>query len=209
MSLPDFLDVIFKGPEEKLNSTVYTQPALLTASYAIYRVMEDLGFPEPDYTAGHSLGELTALLVAGGLELNGAVHLTYDRAKFMQSAVPEGRGAMAAFLKISPEEVEEVCRIAREAGVVEPANYNSPVQTVVSGEREAVERAGEIARHRGARVCSPDSERHSHGTHLRAGNQGESLQTALFPRKVVSECRVHGIPRSRYLCGGGTKKRSH
>ena len=152
MSLPDFLDVIFRGPEEKLNSTLYTQPALLTASYAIYRVMEDLGFPEPHYTAGHSLGELTALLVAGGLELSSAVRLTYDRAKFMQSAVPEGRGAMAALLKISSEEVEEVCRLAREAGVVEPANYNSPLQTVVSGEKQAVERAGEIARRRGARV---------------------------------------------------------
>ena len=152
MSLPDIVDVVLKGPEEKLNKTVYTQPGILVASYAIYRVMESHGFPEPDYVAGHSLGEYTALLVAGSVELFEAVRLTYLRGKYMQEAVPEGRGAMAAILKISPEEVEKICEEARSFGVVEPANYNSPQQTVISGEREAVEKAGELARERGARV---------------------------------------------------------
>ena len=152
MSLPDIVDVVLKGPEEKLNRTVYTQPGILVASYAIYRVMEDRGFPKPDYVAGHSLGEYTALLVAGGMELFEAVRLTYLRGKYMQEAVPEGKGAMAAVLKIPPEEVEEVCREAQGFGVVEPANYNSPQQTVISGERLAVEKARELAEKRGARV---------------------------------------------------------
>ncbi|MDQ7038854.1 MAG: ACP S-malonyltransferase [Aquificota bacterium] len=152
MSLPDIVDVILKGPEEKLNQTVYTQPGILTASYAIYRAMESAGFPKPDFVAGHSLGEYTALLVAGGVEVFEAVRLTYLRAKYMQEAVPEGKGLMVAVLKIPPEEVERVCDEAKGFGVVEPANYNSPDQTVISGEKEAVERASDIARERGARV---------------------------------------------------------
>lgn len=152
MSLPDIVEVALKGPEEKLNKTMYTQPAILLASYAIYRVIQDSGFPEPAVVAGHSLGEYTALLVSGGIELFEAVRLTYLRGKYMQEAVPEGKGAMAALLKISPEEVEEVCKIAREFGVVEPANYNSPQQTVISGEKFAVEKAGELAKEKGARV---------------------------------------------------------
>ncbi len=152
MSLPDLVDVVLKGPEEKLNKTMYTQPGILVASYAVYKAMEDAGFPPPDYVAGHSLGEYTALLVAGGIELFEAVRLTYLRGKYMQEAVPEGKGAMAAVIKIPPEEVEEVCKVASEVGVVEPANYNSPQQTVISGEKAAVERAGELAKERGARV---------------------------------------------------------
>ncbi len=152
MSLPDIVDVVLKGPQEKLDSTVYTQPGILVASYAVYRAMETLDFPEPDYVAGHSLGEYTALLVAKGIELFEAVRLTYLRGKYMQETVPEGKGAMVALLKISPQEVEEVCEEAGRFGVVEPANYNSPQQTVISGEKVAVEKASELAKGRGAKA---------------------------------------------------------
>ncbi len=145
-------DIIFKGPDEELNRTINTQPAILTTSLAIYEVLRSYGFPEPDFVAGHSLGEYTALAVAGGVELFEAVRLAHLRGKYMQEAVPEGKGAMAAILKLPPEKVEEVCRLAQDVGVVEPANYNSPEQTVISGEKEAVEKASQIAREMGAKV---------------------------------------------------------
>ncbi|MEN3028572.1 MAG: ACP S-malonyltransferase [Aquificaceae bacterium] len=117
-------DIVFKGPEEELNKTINTQPAILTTSLAIYKAMKAKGFPEPDFVAGHSLGEYAALTVAGGVELFEAVRLAHLRGKYMQSVVPEGEGAMSAVLKLSPEKVEEACRHAQDVGVVEPANYN-------------------------------------------------------------------------------------
>ncbi len=183
MSLPDIVDVILKGPEEKLNRTVYTQPGILIASYAIYRVMEDEGFPKPDYVAGHSLGEYTALLVSGGIELFEAVRLTYLRGKYMQEAVPEGKGAMAAVLKIPPTEVEEICRKAREVGVVEPANYNSPQQTVISGEKPAVDRASELAKKKGARVIPLRVSVPSHCSLMRDAAEAFKLKLAQTPIK--------------------------
>ncbi len=186
MSLPDIVDVILKGPEEKLNKTVYTQPALLIAEYAIYRVMEDNGFPKPDYVLGHSLGEYTALLVAGGIELFQAVRLTYYRGKYMQEAVPEGKGLMAAILKLSPEEVEKICEEAKEFGVVEPANYNSPQQTVISGEKEAVEKAIEIARKKGARVVPLKVSVPSHCSLMKDAADAFRLKLAQTPIKNVS-----------------------
>ena len=148
----DLSSIIFKGPEEELNRTINTQPAILTTSFAIYAVLKAQGFPVPDFVAGHSLGEYTALAVAGGVELFEAVRLAHLRGKYMQEAVPEGKGAMAAVLKLPPEKVEEACKFAQEVGVVEPANYNSPEQTVISGEREAVERASQIAKEMGGKV---------------------------------------------------------
>lgn len=183
MSLPDIVDVVLKGPEDKLNKTVYTQPGILVASYAIYRVMEERGFPKPDYVAGHSLGEYTALLVAGGVELFEAVRLTYLRGKYMQEAVPEGKGAMAAVLKISPEEVEKVCEEARSFGVVEPANYNSPQQTVISGEKQAVEKAGEIAKERGARVIPLKVSVPSHCSLMKDAADAFKIKLAQTPIK--------------------------
>ena len=144
--------IIFKGPEEELNRTINTQPAILTTSLAIYAVLKAQGFPVPDFVAGHSLGEYTALAVAGGVELFEAVRLAHLRGKYMQEAVPEGKGAMAAVLKLPPEKVEEACKLAQEVGVVEPANYNSPEQTVISGEKEAEERASQIAKEMGGKV---------------------------------------------------------
>ncbi len=185
MSLPDIVDVALKGPEEKLNKTIYTQPALLLASYAIYRVMMEEGFPEPDFVAGHSLGEYTALLSAGGIELFEAVRLTYLRGKYMQEAVPEGKGAMAAVIGLSPQEVEEVCKEAQEVGVVEPANYNSPKQTVISGEKEAVEKAGKLAKERGAKVIPLKVSVPSHCSLMKDAADAFRIKLAQTPIKNV------------------------
>ena len=186
MSLPDIVDVVLKGPEEKINQTIYTQPGVLVASYAIYRAMVSVGFPKPDYVAGHSLGEYTALLVAGGVELFEAVRLTYLRAKYMQEAVPEGKGLMAAVLNIHPEEVERICESAKEFGVVEPANYNSPKQTVISGEKVAVEKASEIAREKGARVIPLKVSVPSHCSLMRDAADTFRLKLAQTPIRNVS-----------------------
>ena len=185
MSLPDIVDVVLKGTEEKLNMTVYTQPGILTASYAIFRVMMKEGFPKPDYVAGHSLGEYTALLAAEGIELFEAVRLAYLRGKYMQEAVPEGRGSMAAILKVDAPTVEEVCRQASEIGIVEPANYNSPTQTVISGEKEAVERACELAKERGARVIVLKVSVPSHCSLMKDAADAFRLKLAQTPIRNV------------------------
>ncbi|HIQ31239.1 MAG TPA: [acyl-carrier-protein] S-malonyltransferase [Aquifex aeolicus] len=183
MSLPDIVETVLRGPEEKLNRTVYTQPALLLTSYAIWKVMKSKGFPDPDFVAGHSLGEYTALVVAGSIELFEGVRLTYLRGKYMQEAVAQDRGAMVAILKLSPSQVEEICKEASEHGVVEPANYNSPQQTVVSGEREAVRRAGELARERGGKVVPLKVSVPSHCSLMKEAAGAFKLKLAQTPMK--------------------------
>ena len=176
-------DIIFKGPEEELNRTINTQPAILTTSLAIYAVMKAKGFPEPDLVAGHSLGEYTALAVAGGVELFEAVRLANLRGKYMQEAVPEGLGAMSAVLKLPPEKVEEACRLAQEHGVVEPANYNSLEQTVISGEKTAVEKAGEIAKQMGGKVIPLKVSVPSHCSLMKPAADAFRLKLAQTPIK--------------------------
>ncbi len=185
MSAADIVDVILKDPEGKINRTEYTQPAILTASYAIYRVMETQGFPKPAFFAGHSLGEYTALLAAGGLELFEAVRLTYLRGKYMQETVPEGKGAMAAVLKLPAQEVERACEEASEVGVVEPANYNSPQQTVISGQSEAVKRASEILKERGGRVIPLKVSVPSHCSLMKPAADAFKLKLAQTPIKNI------------------------
>ncbi len=179
-------DIIFKGPEEELNRTINTQPAILTTSLAIYAVMKAKGFPEPDFVAGHSLGEYTALAVAGGVELFEAVRLANLRGKYMQEAVPEGLGAMYAVLKLPPEKVEEACRLAQEHGVVEPANYNSPEQTVISGEKTAVEKAGEIAKQMGGKVIPLKVSVPSHCSLMKPAADAFRLKLAQTPIKNIN-----------------------
>ncbi|MFN3976076.1 MAG: ACP S-malonyltransferase [Aquificaceae bacterium] len=178
--------IIFKGPEEDLNRTINTQPAILTTSLAVYAVLKSQGFPVPDFVAGHSLGEYTALAVAGGVELFEAVRLAHLRGKYMQEAVPEGKGAMAAVLKLTPEKVEEACKLAQEAGIVEPANYNSPEQTVISGEREAVERASQIAREMGGKVIPLKVSVPSHCSLMKPAADAFRLKLAQTPIKNLS-----------------------
>lgn len=147
----------FEGPESELRRTEIQQPAILVTSVALLRALEERAPLAPGLLAGHSLGEYTALVAAGALSLADAVALVHARGRFMQEAVPEGRGAMAAVLGCPAEAVEEACSAVRgrSRAVVEPANYNAPGQTVIAGESAAVEAAAQEARSRGARRVIP------------------------------------------------------
>jgi [acyl-carrier-protein] S-malonyltransferase len=140
----------FAGSEEDLKQTANTQPAILTCSVAIYRILEEKGVT-PDFVAGHSLGEYSALVAAGSLKFSDAVKIVYKRGKYMQEAVPAGLGAMAAIMGLSHAVVMDACKRAAEGQVCSPANLNSPEQTVISGHAEAVKRAVEIASQLGAK----------------------------------------------------------
>jgi [acyl-carrier-protein] S-malonyltransferase len=140
----------FEGPAEDLQLTANTQPAILAVSIAAAEVLRERGI-RADYMAGHSLGEYSALVVAGALRLGDAVRLVRKRGQYMQEAVPVGRGAMAALLGMEAATVEEVCREAAQGEVVSPANLNSPGQVVIAGHAAAVARAVELAKARGAR----------------------------------------------------------
>ncbi len=140
----------FEGEEQELLKTENTQPAILTTSIACYRVLEQAGV-RPDFVAGHSLGEYTALVAAGSLAFEDALLLVRRRGQYMQEAVPLGQGAMAAILGMPADAVERLCREVAHGQVCAPANFNSPQQIVISGHAEAVERAIALARERGAR----------------------------------------------------------
>jgi [acyl-carrier-protein] S-malonyltransferase len=143
-------ELCFSGPEEALKLTENTQPALLTVSVAAYRVLEEKGI-RPDFVAGHSLGEYSALVAAGSLQFADALRLVRRRGQYMQEAVPPGEGAMAAILGLRPGQVAEICRKVANGEVVAPANLNSPEQTVISGHAAAVKRAVEQASASGAK----------------------------------------------------------
>jgi [acyl-carrier-protein] S-malonyltransferase len=140
----------FEGTEDELKLTENTQPAVITVSIAALRALEGTGIT-PAFVAGHSLGEYSALVAAGGLDLSEAVRIVRQRGKFMQEAVPAGVGAMAAIMGLSRAQVEEACRRAAEGEIVAPANLNSPEQTVISGHSGAVKRAVEFASQSGAK----------------------------------------------------------
>ena len=142
--------VCFEGSEEELKLTENTQPAILTVSVAAQRVLAEKGVT-PDYVAGHSLGEYSALVTAGSLKFADAVRLVRNRGKYMQEAVPAGEGAMAAILGLAPALVTEICRRAANGDVLAPANLNAPEQTVISGTAAAVKRAVELASQSGAK----------------------------------------------------------
>jgi [acyl-carrier-protein] S-malonyltransferase len=143
-------DLCFHGPEEALKLTENTQPAILTVSVAACRLLEEKGF-RPDFVAGHSLGEYSALVAAGALSFHDAVLLVRRRGQYMQEAVPAGEGAMAAILGLRPAQVAEICRKVANGQVVAPANLNSPDQMVISGHAAAVKRAVEEASAEGAK----------------------------------------------------------
>jgi len=142
--------VCFEGPEEKLRMTEITQPAILTASVAAWRVLRENGF-EPDLVAGHSLGEYSAHVAAGTISFADAVRTVRNRGQYMQEAVPVGVGTMAAILGMAPEKVSSVCEDAAQGEVCQPANINSQEQIVISGHTAAVERATKLADERGAK----------------------------------------------------------
>jgi [acyl-carrier-protein] S-malonyltransferase len=145
----------FSGPEEDLRLTTNTQPAILAASIAALRVIEQETDLTPDFAAGHSLGEYTALVCAGAMPFADALRVVRQRGAFMQEAVPVGVGAMAAIIGLEGEALEEVCREAAQGEVISPANFNSPGQVVIAGHAAAVGRAMELAKARGAKRALP------------------------------------------------------
>lgn len=147
----DLLAVSLDGPEEELNRTEITQPALLTAGVACWRLWEELKGPEPKFMAGHSLGEYTALACSGVIDFDVAVTLVRDRGVYMQSAVAEGEGTMAAIIGMSKEDIISVCDSSSSYGTVSAANFNSPEQTVIAGSTSGVNHAVELAKERGAK----------------------------------------------------------
>ena len=147
----DLLQLVADGPAEALSQTVNTQPLMLTAGIAVYRLWLARGGPVPAMVAGHSLGEYSALVAAGVLQLKDAVPLVELRAKAMQAAVPAGVGAMAAVMGLDAEGVVAACAEAAQGEVVQAVNFNEPKQTVIAGHKAAVERAAEAVKSRGAK----------------------------------------------------------
>ncbi|WP_417580718.1 ACP S-malonyltransferase [Nitrincola sp.] len=147
----DLWELVQSGPEEQLNSTEITQPALLTASVALWRLWVQQGGATPAVMAGHSLGEYSALVCAGAMSLEAGVKLVKLRGELMQQAVPFGTGAMAAILGLDDASVKAACELAAEGDVVAPVNYNCPGQVVIAGEKLAVERAMMACKSAGAK----------------------------------------------------------
>ena len=147
----DFVRLLDEGPAEALGLTVNTQPAMVTAGYAAYRAWMALGGPRPVVVAGHSLGEYTALVAAGSITFADCLPLVRHRAEAMQKAVPAGEGAMAAILNLSDELVRAACAEAAQGEVVQAVNFNGPGQVVIAGSREAVARAMELCKAKGAK----------------------------------------------------------
>jgi len=144
-----------QGPEERLNSTQQTQPALLAAGVAAWRTWKAAGGSDPSAMAGHSLGEYTALVCAGAMDFQTAVKLVEFRGLAMQEAVPAGQGAMAAIIGLDDDAVRAACAEAAQGDVVEAVNFNAPGQVVIAGSKAAVERAGEACKARGAKRALP------------------------------------------------------
>lgn len=151
----DLWALIADGPEEALNETFRTQPALLTASVAVWRLWQQQGGQTPAYLAGHSLGEYSALVCAGVLTLSDAVKLVENRGHYMQTAVPAGTGAMQAIIGLDDALIAKACEEAAQGEVVSPVNFNSPGQVVIAGNKAAVERAGELCKTFGAKRALP------------------------------------------------------
>jgi [acyl-carrier-protein] S-malonyltransferase len=151
----DFLRLLDEGPQDALNLTVNTQPAMVTAGYAAYRAWRELGGPAPEFVAGHSLGEYTALVVAGSIDLMHCLPLVRFRAQAMQEAVPEGQGAMAAILNLDDAAVRAACAEAAQGQVVDAVNFNAPGQIVIAGHKEAVARAMALCKAKGAKRVLP------------------------------------------------------
>ncbi|MGH8288102.1 MAG: ACP S-malonyltransferase [Steroidobacteraceae bacterium] len=198
----DLGQLVAQGPVERLNSTECTQPAMLAASIATWRLWHARGGAEPAVLCGHSLGEFSALVAAGALDFAPALELVRFRGRAMQEAVPAGTGAMAAILGLEDAQLIEACREAAQGGVVEAVNFNAPGQVVIAGSREPVERAIEVAKRLGAKraVALPVSVA-AHSSLMRAAAErlGERLATIDFraPRiRFVSavDASVHEDP---------------
>jgi [acyl-carrier-protein] S-malonyltransferase len=179
----DLWQLVQNGPEDRLGETVVTQPAMLTAGVAAWRVWQAAGGTTPSHMAGHSLGEYTALVCAGALSFTDATKVVKRRSELMQGAVPAGVGAMAAIIGLDDDAVCGVCEKASGNDVVEPVNFNSPGQVVIAGNTEAVQRAIEQAEAAGARraIMLPVSVPAHSSLMINAGNAlAEALSQAAF-----------------------------
>lgn len=151
----DLWKLVQEGPAEELNKTWQTQPALLAASVAIYRVWQQENGAQPAMMAGHSLGEYSALVCAGVLDFKQAIRLVELRGKLMQEAVPAGTGAMSAIIGLDNDAIAKACEESAQGEVVSPVNFNSPGQVVIAGNKDAVERAGAACKAAGAKRALP------------------------------------------------------
>ncbi|RLV58818.1 [acyl-carrier-protein] S-malonyltransferase [Parashewanella curva] len=149
----DLWKLVQEGPAESLNQTDKTQPALLAASVAIWRVYQASGKPQPEVVAGHSLGEYSALVCAGVIGFKDAIKLVELRGQLMQQAVPAGTGAMFAIIGLADDAIAKACEEAAQGDVVSPVNFNSPGQVVIAGEKNAVERAAAACKEAGAKMA--------------------------------------------------------
>jgi [acyl-carrier-protein] S-malonyltransferase len=198
----DLWQLVSAGPEEALNATERTQPALLAAGVAVWRVWRARGGGLPACVSGHSLGEFTALVCAGAFEFAPAIELVRFRGQAMQEAVPVGSGAMAAILGLEDEAVTEVCREAAQGAVVEAVNFNSPGQIVIAGERCAVQRALEGTKARGAKravilpisVPAHSSLMRGAGERLRERLESLAVRKPSIPYVSAVDARNHAEP---------------
>jgi [acyl-carrier-protein] S-malonyltransferase len=198
----DLWQVVSAGPEEALNATERTQPAMLAAGVAVWRVWLARGGGLPAVVSGHSLGEFTALVCAGALDYPAAVELVRFRGQVMQEAVPAGSGAMAAILGLDDETVIAVCREAAGSGVVEAVNFNCPGQVVIAGDAAAALRAIDVAKTRGAKravtlpvsVPSHSSLMRGAGERLRAKLEALSVRAPTIPYVSAVDARAHAEP---------------
>ena len=190
----DLWELCQRGPEELLNSTERTQPAMLAAGVATYRLWQERGGPAPDAVVGHSLGEFSAVVVAGCISFKDAIALVKFRGEAMQAALPAGQGAMAAVLGLEDSEVEAACREAAAGEVVETANFNSPGQVVIAGHATAVQRAIEAAKARGAKralllpVSAP-----CHSSLMAGAAEQLRQRLAQLPVKSTTTIAVYGV----------------
>jgi [acyl-carrier-protein] S-malonyltransferase len=151
----DLWSMVVNGPAEALNKTEVTQPAMLVSGIATWRIWQELGGAQPDYLAGHSLGEYSALVAAGVMPFKDAVTIVAERGRLMQQATPAGVGAMAAVLGLDDQALRDICTRVAGDEIVACANFNAPGQVVISGAKDAVATAGEMAREAGARRVLP------------------------------------------------------
>jgi len=200
----DLWAMVAEGPADALDQTVNTQPAMLAAGVAVFRLWQSLGGSPPAYMAGHSLGEYTALCCAGAIAFGDAVRLVRLRAEAMQAAVPEGAGAMAALLGLDDEAVRGICSDAAQGEVLAAVNYNAPGQVVIAGHKAAVERACTLAKERGAKralplpvsvpshceLMRPAAER------VRAALAATAINTPLVPVLHNVDVMIHSEPEA-------------
>lgn len=190
----DLWDRVQNGSQDEINMTECTQPLLLTASVACWRVWCERGGAQPSFMAGHSLGEWSALVCAGVVDFTDAVNLVRQRGKFMQEAVPAGQGAMAAIIGLEDDAIAEACNAAAEGEVVCPVNFNSPGQVVIAGAAEAVNRAMELCKEAGAKRALPlpvSAPFHTSLMKPAADRLAELVEATEFKRPAVAV--VHNV----------------